>query len=300
MAAPTSPGATHDRFKPRDVRLTRPLYVDPASQAATAAQSDPRLARIAGTAQSSWLTDAYPVATIRRTVQDYATRANTAGRTPVFTIYAIPGRDCGGQSAGGLDATTYRAWVTEVAAALKGQHAMAVLEPDAVSLMGRCTGQEDWARLLRFATKNLAAAGVWVYVDAGHSSWIPAAEMAARLVRSGIKRARGFSTNVANFVATGVEKTYARQVAKELKARGVSGMHVVIDTSRNGAGAAPEAPWCNPVEARLGRQPGMRGQGTLDGYLWVKRPGESDGACLGGPSAGTFWTDGALRLLGLL
>ena len=33
-----------------------------------------------------------------------------------------------------------------------------------------------------------------------------------------------------------------------------------------------------------------------DALLWVKAPGESDGSCNGGPSAGTWWTEYALGL----
>ena len=35
----------------------------------------------------------------------------------------------------------------------------------------------------------------------------------------------------------------------------------------------------------------------MDGYLWVKRPGESDGACNGGPGAGQWWQAYALDLV---
>ena len=38
----------------------------------------------------------------------------------------------------------------------------------------------------------------------------------------------------------------------------------------------------------------MTGEPLVDGYLWLKRPGESDGACNGGPKAGDFWTDRAI------
>ncbi|MEW2037650.1 glycoside hydrolase family 6 protein, partial [Streptomyces sp. NPDC005534] len=34
----------------------------------------------------------------------------------------------------------------------------------------------------------------------------------------------------------------------------------------------------------------------VDAYLWIKRPGESDGTCKGGPKAGEWWADYALRL----
>jgi cellulase/cellobiase CelA1 len=31
-------------------------------------------------------------------------------------------------------------------------------------------------------------------------------------------------------------------------------------------------------------------------YFWIKRPGESDGTCNGGPPAGQWWADYALGL----
>jgi endoglucanase len=34
----------------------------------------------------------------------------------------------------------------------------------------------------------------------------------------------------------------------------------------------------------------------VDGLLWIKAPGESDGSCNGGPSAGTWWPEYALGL----
>jgi len=35
---------------------------------------------------------------------------------------------------------------------------------------------------------------------------------------------------------------------------------------------------------------------VIDAYLWIKRPGESDGTCNGGPAAGGWWIAGALEL----
>ena len=38
------------------------------------------------------------------------------------------------------------------------------------------------------------------------------------------------------------------------------------------------------------------GAAAADGYLWVKRPGESDGTCNGGPPAGAWFESYALGL----
>jgi endoglucanase len=40
----------------------------------------------------------------------------------------------------------------------------------------------------------------------------------------------------------------------------------------------------------------VRGHEPVDAYLWIKRPGESDGSCHGGPPAGAWWPDYALGL----
>lgn len=71
--------------------------------------------------------------------------------------------------------------------------------------------------------------------------------------------------------------------------------HAVIDTSRNGQGAwtAPAGKytdaevWCNPPGRGLGVRPTLdTGDDVVDGFLWIKIPGESDGQCYrgtGGP-----------------
>jgi endoglucanase len=97
--------------------------------------------------------------------------------------------------------------------------------------------------------------------------------------------------------------------------------HFVIDTSRNGqgpwqppAGAYPDPQdWCNPPGRGLGLRPTAdTGVALLDAYLWVKVPGESDGACTRGlgpagttvdpewglidPAAGAWFPEMALDL----
>jgi endoglucanase len=74
----------------------------------------------------------------------------------------------------------------------------------------------------------------------------------------------------------------------------------VIDTSRNGAGPAPDSPldWCNPSGRALGAPPTTATAGAhADAYLWIKRPGESDGSCnRGDPPAGNFVNQFAIDL----
>ena len=86
---------------------------------------------------------------------------------------------------------------------------------------------------------------------------------------------------------------------KVIRGLGVS-KNFVIDTSRNGNGPAPSNEWCNPSGRALGQRPAYPPDEStiegLDGYLWVKVPGESDGPCNGGPGAGGWWREKALEL----
>ena len=61
-------------------------------------------------------------------------------------------------------------------------------------------------------------------------------------------------------------------------------------------GPAPDGAWCNPDGRGLGASPAIAPGDGQDANLWVKRPGESDGTCNGGPGAGIFWSDYALGL----
>lgn len=282
----------------KDPRLTRKPWVDPGSQAAYAAAQDARFKPLAATPQAVWLTDATaPVANATAIVRGFVDAANRRKRTPVFAIYAIPGRDCSLYSAGGYQARTYKRWITKVASGLRTGKAIVALEPDAVAGLGDCAGQGDRAGLLRFAVKRLTRAGAWVYLDAGHSRWQSAPTIAKRLKRSGVAGARGFVTNVSNFRTTASEKRFGRAVRARLAKLGIRGKRQIIDISRNGAGPAKDAAWCNPPHARIGAKPRIVNRGGVDALLWIKRPGESDGPCNGAPAAGAWWPQGALQLL---
>lgn len=134
--------------------------------------------------------------------------------------------------------------------------------------------------------------GTRAYVDAGHPGWITDLPWLARaLNQAGISRADGFSLNVSNFHTTPTVLTYARRLSNALGGT----PHFVIDTSRNGNGpyAGPDA-WCNPPGRALGVPPTAdTGEADVDAYLWIKRPGESDGVCRGGPGAGVWWGRGS-------
>lgn len=241
-----------------------------------------------------WLTpERFPAGAVGPYVTSIA--AAEDDEVPVFVVYGIPNRDCTGQlSAGGLQTDTYLPWVEEIATAA-GSGTVVVLEPDALAGSVSCEGVEDRVDLLRDAVHALDAAGTETYVDAGHSDWVPAEQMASLLEQVDVDRVRGFATNVSNYQPLQSERAYAEQLSGLL-----DGAHYVIDTGRSGASSATGRAvedWCNPAGQSLGDEPGYIDDDTaLDALLWVKPPAESDGTCHGGPPAGQVWIDRATAM----
>ncbi len=276
----------------------QPLYVNPQSAAMRAAQSadppSPELTAIANTPQAYWMDQASTPAVDAKYIAD----AQAAGTMPVLALYGIPHRDCGSFAAGGFSsAAAYRGWIDGVAAAVGSGPAAIILEPDALAMADCLSADQRQERfdLMRYAvdtlTRDPAAA---VYVDAGHSRWVSAEDMAGRLNEVGVNKARGFSLNTANFFSTDEEIGYGDAISGL-----TNGAHYVIDTSRNGAGPADgEMYWCNPSGRALGTPPTTAtASGNADAYLWVKRPGESDGSCgRGDPGVGRFMNQNAITL----
>jgi len=282
----------------------RPLYVNPDSAAARAAESSATAAQaeaagiIAAQPTGIWLTpEKMPIDRVRDEVG--ASMADSATALPIFVIYGITDRDCGGsdanagQSAGGLTPAQYLTWVEQIAAGIGKGRAIVILEPDSIALSVACTDPEGRLRLVSRALDRLDASGAIVYLDGGHSDWLPARQMAELLRTAGVDRARGFATNVSNTQTTEAEHAYAARVSAVL-----GGSHAVIDTSRNGSGPPADGEWCNPPGVTLGERPKPITDDLLDAVLWMKPPGESDGRCNGGPPAGDWWAGQAVALAG--
>jgi endoglucanase len=276
-----------------------PFYVNPNSAAMRAAQhadpASPQLNAVANTPQAYWIVPGSSAAT----VAGYAGDAAGAGALPVFTLYGIPNRDCGSYAAGGFGSgAAYRGWIDGIAADLGGSPVAVIVEPDALAMADCLSGDQRQERydLIRYAVESLARnPAAAVYIDAGHLRWHSPEDMAARLNSAGIGHARGFSVNTANFYTTEDEIGYGEAISGL-----TNGSHYVVDTSRNGVGPAadPDNSWCNPSGRALGTPPTTATAGAhADAYLWIKRPGESDGTCgKGDPPAGTFVNQYAIDL----
>ncbi|MFP3987831.1 glycoside hydrolase family 6 protein [Streptomyces sp. E11-3] len=284
-----------------------PFWVDPVSPAARQAEQwreqgrakDAALIeRIASQPVAVWPAGDDPAPKIR------AAREGTArdDRTAVLVAYNIPHRDCGQYSAGGAHSVdVYRRWLDTFAESIQDMKAIVILEPDAIphSVDGCTPAQfhQERFQLLAEAIERLKEQpNTKVYLDAGNPDWIKnPGRLATPLRDSGIAKADGFALNVSNFQTDDAVRDYGHQLSALL-----GGKHFVVDSSRNGNGPLPGArtdAWCNPPGRALGKRPTAdTGDPLLDAYLWIKRPGESDGECRGGPRAGRWWPDYALGL----
>jgi endoglucanase len=242
--------------------------------------------------------------------------ARAGSSIPVLVAYNVPGRDCAQYSAGGAaDAEAYRAWIDGLSKGIADRVTIVILEPDGLALQPSDCGQPDpfdRASLIHDAVDRIRTdnPNARVYLDAGHSAWHPASEMARRLISAGVRGASGFFVNASNYRTTPELVAYGTAISTCI-ARSNSGgdcrdapatglpttdlLPFVVDTSRNGQGpwtpssTYPDAQdWCNPPGRGLGLRPTLStGTPLVDAYLWIKIPGESDGICTRGRAPGS-------------
>jgi len=234
-------------------------------------------------------------------VSRYVEAARSADKLPVLVAYNIPGRDCGSHSGGGAGSPeAYRTWISSFASGIGNARAVVVIEPDALAQLDCLSAEQRAVRvsLLQYAAREFKqrAPNAQVYHDGGNASWIGAQEMARRLQSAGVAEIRGFALNVSNYHTSADSNRYGADVSASLKSQFGYAKPFVVDTSRNGNGSNGE--WCNPA----GRKLGVASQNSASGaemLLWVKVPGDSDGACGIAPNtpAGTFSPDIAVRLI---
>ncbi|MEU2545389.1 glycoside hydrolase family 6 protein [Streptomyces roseolus] len=284
-----------------------PYWVNPDGKAARAAAAHRAagrtaeaalLDRIATRPVAEWIGTDRPEEEARALTE----AATKAGRASLLVLYDIPHRDCGLHSAGGApDGEAYLAWVDAVARGIGPRRATVVLEPDAVMhIVDGCAPDQhhdERYALLEAAVERLRRQPqTTVHLDAGNPGWAAPEKLAEPLRRAGIAAADGFAVNVSNFRTTEESVAYGRELSAL-----VGGKPFVVDTSRNGNGpyteGDPAENWCNPPGRALGEPPTLRtGDPLVRAYLWIKRPGESDGECRGGPRAGEWFDSYALEL----
>jgi endoglucanase len=167
-------------------------------------------------------------------------------------------------------------------------------------------GRAERYDCLNYGVDKLTAAGALVYLDAADSGWSNPTTMSEALLKAGVLRARGFSTNVAHHRTTKNEHIYATAICEKIQvAHGVK-LKYLIDTGRNGngpydlkPGQSSQVAWCNNPRAGIGPRPTLKlstvAYPYCDGLVHVKGL-SSDGSREGAPSAGSNYPENALRL----
>lgn len=301
---PTPPGTGGGTTQPQPTPTPTPSGNGPRGMSLyqdTRLANDGRPAAISGQPYAIWLGDW--TTNMTSYVNGIVTTAKSQNKVPVFTMFNIPHRDsCATYSTGGAaNVGAYNDWVNAVANGIGAREAIIVLEPDALAGLDclNATERNDRITAMSNAVNTLTAkTKAYVYVDAGNVGWIPSGEMANRLKSVGVTKARGFALNTSNFFIVSDNVKYGNAVSGAIG----TGQSYVIDTSRNGQGvyvnAGDNEAWCNPPGRGLGVKPTTStGQNLVDAYLWVKTPGESDGACKGGPAAGQWFQSYAQGLI---
>jgi endoglucanase len=165
---------------------------------------------------------------VRRTVEAAARKH----AVPVLVAYNLPFRDCAQYSAGGAtDTNAYLRWISAFAAGIGNRPAVVILEPDSLGIIPNNTdinGNKEWCqpsapdatpqeryRALNGAVDRLEAhPATRVYLDGTHSAWLGVGDIAQRLVKAGVQRARGFFLNVSNYQTTSRQLEYGTWISE--------------------------------------------------------------------------------------
>ena len=210
---------------------------------------------------------------------------------PVIVLYAIPGRDMGGHSKRGLNEKQNLQYVGDIARGIGKYKPIVIFEPDAIPHMRKMNffQRTNRTRLIKKSLKLLSQSNAQIYIDIGHPNWLKVKDASMYLNLFNDSKIKGFSVNVSNFVTTDKCIRWGDKVSEK------TDLSYVIDTSRNG-----KEVWetFNPQEMKLGETPTIRTNSRkCDAYLWIKTPGESDGAVNGWPKAGRFDAKKTLSLI---
>jgi len=279
------------------------FYTDPYSAVGywdthnTSNPLEPAIAnRIGDVPSGIWFTQ-YDPGQIAGQVRQITGRAAAQGTVPVLVLYDIPEVNCSTSPPNGAPSIAgYESWAAAFASGLGDHTAIVIVEPDALSLQTCLSAQQAAARdgAIAYAGSAVRKADpdARVYFDAGNSAWNGPQVQAQRLAEADVgTSANGIVSNVSNFLPTDAEVDYDEQVLADLG--DPSGLHIVVDTSRNGNG--PGSTWCDPSGRALGVLPTAdTGNPLVDAYLWVKDPGQADGCAA---SAGAFDPELAYALI---
>ncbi|CAG7855134.1 Exoglucanase 3; AltName: Full=1,4-beta-cellobiohydrolase 3; AltName: Full=Exocellobiohydrolase 3; Flags: Precursor [Serendipita indica DSM 11827] len=308
------PTATGNPFSGKTVWLSTyyAAEVDSAADQVSDATLKAKILKVKEIPTFTWLDTIAKVATL----DDYLPAAS--GKIFQLVVYDLPNRDCHANASNGElffdqgGAAKYQGYIDGIAAAVKRNPSttvIAVIEPDSLANLvtnlsdPRCSAAADgYKSSTTYALKTLAAAGVYMYMDAGHAGWLgwpanisPAADLFVTMWTNGGKSPfiRGLATNVANYNALTAaspdpatqgnanydETHYINALAPMLRTKGWNAQFIV-DQGRSGVQNIRSAwgNWCNIKGAGFGLRPTTNtGNQYIDAIVWIKPGGESDG-----------------------
>jgi endoglucanase len=227
---------------------------------------------------------------------------NAGDKVPLLAVFGHDNSGCGGGFTGGgaAEDRRYKHWIGELVRGIGASEVVIGFEPDSIGTL-EClvpSRRDDRLRTLAYGVKRLSKLpNATVYIEAGASDWMSPALAASRLRTVGVARVRGFMLNATHMTTTAANIRHGRAIS-----RLVGGKHFIVNTSHNGNGPlyrAGHTIWCNPPNAAAGARPTTRtADPKVDAYMWVERPGYSNGSCNGGPEpAGTWWERRAIQLV---
>jgi len=305
LALPVAPGAGNPL-------AGASFFVDPESEAAHAALTDPvieTIAREPGTARfGKFSFGKNGVPDIATAVSRYLARAQveSPGTVPLLATYRILHGLCGHASDSPADAASYHNFIEGFAQGIGSYRAVLFLEMDSIITMPCLSshGKSVREHELRDAINTLIAdcPHLVIYLDAGAADALSAHDAAKYLRASGVAQIQGFFLNSTHFDWTSHEIRYGEQIS-----RLTGGKHFVVNTGENGQG--PLRPrdivhaglevLCNPPGRGLGPLPTANtGYRNVDMFAWTSNPGESGGSCVAGaPPTGQYWPAYAAMLV---
>jgi endoglucanase len=233
------------------------------------------------------------------------------GSVPQLVTYRHEGSKCSPNYLGGGRKAdrTYRRWITGFANAVGDHRVVIAFEPDSIGTVKCLARHRRKARLnmLRYGVDVLSKLpNATVYIEGEASDWEGAGMVAKKLRYVGVHKVRGFMLNATHKDFTHRNIRFGLQVS-----RMTGGKPFIINTSHNGNGPLHYRKWidrsrniwrivnvwCNPPNEALGEAPSTQtAHPKVDAYLWIERPGFSNGFCNGGPKAGGWWKERALLM----
>ena len=253
--------------------------------------------KIAGQPSAAWMGNWNPQ--IEMDVKTLRLEPRPArGGLPVMILYNLPFRDCGLYSAGGrrIGRRATASGSTASRAGIGSRRAVFVLEPDGLPLHDqvpqRRRSSRNGSTMIRYAVEKLTALpGAAVYIDAGHSAWMPARRDGAAPEGGGDRSGRRLLAQRLELPGDARSAEVRPRAVGAARRQALHHRHRPQRQRRRRRvrRARTSATGATPTGARWARRPrptpaircATRSTGS-------SRPGESDGTCNNGPAAGAL------------